>query len=104
MCLTLSHRHVEGVDKPVAGAVDGPLSVEAGDVEQGAVGELVGPVHLQGRLADGAGSTVQQLGGGGAIQPQPQSPSVGSLTTSFATSNPSLPHPAYATAIPTSYT
>lgn len=84
-CVCLSHRHVEGIDKGVAGAVNGPLSVKAGDVEQRAIGELVGPVHLQGRFADGAGSTVQQLGVG-ATNTQPQSTPIGSLTTP-------LPHP-----------
>lgn len=62
VCVALPHRHVEGVDDGVAGAVDGPFGVEAGDVKQGAIGELMGPVHFQGCFADGAGSAVQQLG------------------------------------------
>lgn len=57
----MSYRNVERVDLPVCGTVDGSLRLVAGDVEQGAVLKLVGPLHLKCRLTDCTGPVVLEL-------------------------------------------
>lgn len=58
-----AYHHSQRVDLYVGGAVDGPLGFKAGDVEQRAVPQLVGPLHLQGCLAERAGPVVEELTG-----------------------------------------
>lgn len=57
----MSYRDVERVDHHVCGAVDGSLSLKAGDVEQRAVSVVVRPLHLQRGFAKGAGPVVHEL-------------------------------------------
>lgn len=61
MTVEAPHRHSEGVDLHVGGAVDGSLGLVAGDVEQRAVPELVRPLHLQRCLTECTGPVVEQL-------------------------------------------
>lgn len=57
----MSYRDVERVDLHVRGAVDGSFCLKPGDVEQRAVPVVVRPVDLQRRLAERAGTVVEEL-------------------------------------------